>query len=140
MKLATQGDHIAFEGLRLFCRANHAAELSMTGRTLLAEEAKMWNVVTDIVEDVQLVDRCIELANSMLRLSPQGLVLTKMQLNRSSLQDLRTCIDREDQTQVQMLNTKESLAWASGANPMSPFHGVKKKFSVDQKAATKSKL
>ncbi len=57
--------------------AARAHDMMMTARVINVELAEQWGLVTYVVDDMQLQQRAIELAESLCDFSPYGLISTK---------------------------------------------------------------
>ena len=57
--------------------AARAHDMMMTARVIDVELAEQWGLVTYVVDDMQLKQRAIELAESLCDFSPYGLISTK---------------------------------------------------------------
>lgn len=65
-----------------------AAELTLTGRVIGAEEAKQLGILLDVVEPEQLLEKAIEMANRMAEKPPQALRMTKRLLKTAQKMEL----------------------------------------------------
>ncbi len=65
-----------------------AAELTLTGRVIGAEEAKELGILLDVVEPAQLLEKATELANRMAEKPPQALRMTKRLLKSAQKMEL----------------------------------------------------
>jgi len=80
---------------------SRAVEILYTGRFFAAEEAEQNGFILKIVEEEQLLEAGIELANNMLSKSPLGLRMTKEAINLSlDAPSLETIIQIENRTQM----------------------------------------
>ncbi|MDM0042618.1 enoyl-CoA hydratase-related protein [Variovorax sp. J22G21] len=70
-----------------------AAELTFSGRTLTASEAKDLGIVLDVVPGVVLLERAAELAASFASKPPQALRLTKRLMKSAQRMELRDFLD-----------------------------------------------
>ena len=87
-----------------------AADWMLTGRTVTAEEADRRGLVSELVDDDQLVPRALELAAQIVAHSPLGVSLTKraIQVNTDA-PDLFAAVELENRNQVITLATEESV-------------------------------
>ncbi|MEH6580097.1 MAG: enoyl-CoA hydratase-related protein [Amphritea sp.] len=65
-----------------------AAELTLTGRVIGAEEAKQLGILLDVVEPEHLLEKAIELASRMAEKPPQALRMTKRLLKTAQKLEL----------------------------------------------------
>ncbi|WP_317929583.1 enoyl-CoA hydratase/isomerase family protein [Halioxenophilus sp. WMMB6] len=88
--------------------ASRAFEIMLTGRPVLAEEASQIGLVSRVVEPSDLMNCCMELADSMLEVSPYSLQSTKkiMWQNLDS-PSIQAAILLENQTQIVGLATSD---------------------------------
>jgi enoyl-CoA hydratase/carnithine racemase len=85
-----------------------ASELLMTGRFIHAERAKAVGLVSDVVEDDQLLNAGLDLAGDMLKASPLGLRMTKETLNAQiDAPSLDAALVLEDRQQVMLIETAD---------------------------------
>jgi enoyl-CoA hydratase/carnithine racemase len=92
-----------------------ASELLLTGRFLGAERARAAGLLSDVVEEDQLIDTGMALAEDMLMTSPLGLRLTKDALNFSlDAPSMEAAMAMEDRQQV-LLTFTEDYAEARSA-------------------------
>ena len=92
-----------------------ASELLLTGRFLGAERARAAGLLSDVVEEDQLVETGMALAQDMLLTSPLGLRLTKDALNFSlDAPSMEAAMAMEDRQQV-LLTFTEDYAEARSA-------------------------
>jgi enoyl-CoA hydratase/carnithine racemase len=96
-----------------------AAEWMLTGRTVDAEEAFRRGLVSDLVDDAQLVERAVSLASEIAAHSALGVQLTKRALHANiDAPDLATAIELENRNQVITHATAEAAAararWEQG--------------------------
>jgi enoyl-CoA hydratase/carnithine racemase len=78
-----------------------AAEWMLTGRTVDAAEADRRGLVSEVVDDEQLLDRAVELASQIAGHSALGAQLTKRALQANvDAPDLATAIELENRNQV----------------------------------------
>ena len=76
-------------------------EIILTGRKVDAEEAERIGLVSQLVEDDEVLDRAVEMAVHLCTLSPLGLTLTKDTLWGSlEVGSLQTAVDLENRTQL----------------------------------------
>ncbi len=94
---------------------SHAFEMMLTGRFVGAEEAERIGLVSRVVEDGQVVDAAMEVADQIVGNSPFGVWMTKevmwSNLEASSMQG---AIDLENRTQI-LTTFTEDLPEAIGA-------------------------
>lgn len=87
---------------------SRASELLYTGRFFNAEEAIKIGFILKIVEEDELLDSAITLANEMLKKSPLGLRMTKQALNLTlDSPSLETIIQLENRGQVLSGSSKD---------------------------------
>ncbi|MFW9947987.1 MAG: enoyl-CoA hydratase/isomerase family protein [Promethearchaeota archaeon] len=80
---------------------SRAAEILYTGRFISAEEAEKIGLVSKVVDDTELMNAAIELAEELLKKSPLGLRMTKQAINLSlDSPSLETMIQLENRTQM----------------------------------------
>jgi len=80
---------------------SRAAEILYTGRFISAEEAEKIGLVSKVVDDTELLNAAIELAEELLKKSPLGLRMTKQAINLSlDSPSLETMIQLENRTQM----------------------------------------
>ena len=85
-----------------------ASEFLLTGRFMSAERAKAVNLVSEIVEEDQLLDTGLALAADMLLTSPLGLRMTKDALNFSiDAPSMDAAMAMEDRQQVLLTFTDD---------------------------------
>jgi len=78
-----------------------AADWMLTGRTVSAEEADARGLVSDLVDDEQLLPRALELATMIAANSPLGVRMTKRALQANAdAQDLFAAMELENRNQV----------------------------------------
>ena len=78
-----------------------AADWMLTGRTVSAEEAYRRGLVSELVDDDQLLDRALELAAQIAANSPLGVQLTKRALQvNTDAPDLAAALEVENRNQV----------------------------------------
>lgn len=70
-----------------------AAELTLTGRVIKAEEAKELGIVLDVVKPDELLARAMELARQMASKPPQALRLTKRLLKSAQRHELKDFLE-----------------------------------------------
>ena len=76
-------------------------EIILTGRKVDAVEAERIGLVSQIMEDDEVLDRAVVMAQGMSALSPLGLTLTKDTLWGSlEVGSLQTAVDMENRTQL----------------------------------------
>lgn len=88
-----------------------AADWMLTGRTVSAEEADQRGLVSELIDDGQLLDRALELAAQIAAHSPLGVQMTKRALQTNTdAQDLSAAIEVENRNQVITHATDEAAA------------------------------
>jgi enoyl-CoA hydratase/carnithine racemase len=88
-----------------------AAELLLTGRFVLAAEARDIGLVTEVTEPASLMDRAIETAGLITRNSPVGVELTKHVLQRNvDAASLDAALALENRNQVLAAHTADMAA------------------------------
>lgn len=93
--------------------AGHAAEILLTGRKVLADEAMRLGLASDIAEDP--VERAIEIVTSIVAHSPFGVAMTKQVLwTNLTAASLEAAMAVENRTQTLALLT-EDMGEAVGA-------------------------
>lgn len=94
--------------------ASLASELLLTGRFLHAERALKLGLLSDVVEQEQLLETGLALAEEMVSNAPTGLALTKQALNFNiDAASLEAAMALEDRQQILMSETfdhKEAMA------------------------------
>jgi len=76
-------------------------EIILTGRKVDAEEAERIGLVSQLLDDDEVVDRAVGMAVHLCTLSPLGLTLTKDTLWGSlEVGSLQTAVDLENRTQL----------------------------------------
>ncbi len=76
-------------------------EILLTGRKVGAEEAERIGLVSQLMDDDEVLDRAIQMAVAMTALSPLGLTLTKDTLwGALEVGSLQTAVDLENRTQL----------------------------------------
>jgi enoyl-CoA hydratase len=76
-------------------------EILLTGRKVEAEEAERIGLVSQVMDDDDVLDGAIQMAAAMTALSPLGLTLTKDTLwNALEVGSLQTAVDLENRTQL----------------------------------------
>ncbi|MGQ9757922.1 MAG: enoyl-CoA hydratase/isomerase family protein [Actinomycetota bacterium] len=95
-----------------------AAELLLTGKVVVAEEAYRMGLVNEVCPREELMTKAREMAHMMLEKSPLGLRLTKDALNAAlNCLSLDDALRLEDRNQVLLI---EELLLAGGMIPSSP--------------------
>jgi enoyl-CoA hydratase len=80
---------------------SHAAELLLTGKRIDADEAHRIGLVSQVLDDDELVPAALEMGVAMCRFSPFGLALTKETMWASlEVGSLRAAVDLENRTQL----------------------------------------
>ena len=80
---------------------SHSSEILLTGRKVDADEALRIGLVSRVVEDDEVVDQAVAMAEGMVRLSPFGLALTKETLWASlEVGSLQSAVALENRTQL----------------------------------------
>ncbi|MGD0882692.1 MAG: enoyl-CoA hydratase-related protein [Acidimicrobiales bacterium] len=76
-------------------------EIILTGRRVDAAEAERIGLVSSVMEDGEVLDRAVAMAEAMCALSPLGLTLTKDTLwGALEVGSLQTAVDLENRTQL----------------------------------------
>ena len=70
-----------------------AAELTLTGRLIKADEALAYGILMEVVESERLLDRARELAAQIAAKPPRGVRMTKRLLKASQRMELRDLLD-----------------------------------------------
>ncbi len=80
---------------------SNSAEILLTGKKVDAEEARRIGLVSQVVDDDDVVDLAVEIAEGMCAFSPFGLALTKDTIWSSLVvASLRSAVDLENRTQL----------------------------------------
>jgi enoyl-CoA hydratase len=80
---------------------SNSAEILLTGKSVDAEEALRIGLVSQVVDDDDLMDRAVGMAEAMCAFSPFGLSLTKDTIWSSlEVASLRSAVDLENRTQL----------------------------------------
>jgi enoyl-CoA hydratase len=88
--------------------AARAHELMLTGRIFESDEALRIGLVTDVVDDDQLLDRVLEEAALVTRNSPFGVFMTKeVMWSALEIPGLSAAIDLENRTQIMTSFTED---------------------------------
>ena len=86
-----------------------ASELILTGRFIHAERAEKYGLISEVIEEDQLLSTGLALAEEMLDTSPLGLRLSKDALNRNiDAQSFEAALAIEDRQQVMLAQTEDS--------------------------------
>ena len=86
-----------------------AADWMLTGRNVAADEAFQRGLVSELVDDEQLLDRALERASQIAALSPLGVQMTKRTLQvNTDASDLAAAIELENRNQVITHATQEA--------------------------------
>ena len=86
-----------------------AAELILTGRFIHAERAAQYGLISEVVEEKELLATGLALAEEMLDTAPMGLRLSKDALNRNiDAQSFEAALAIEDRQQVMLSMTDDS--------------------------------
>jgi len=89
--------------------ASRAWELMLTGRVIDAEEANRIGLVSNVVSDADLQDKCLTVAKEISRNSPFGVWMTKeVMWSNLEIPSLRAGIDLENRTQILAAGTEDS--------------------------------
>jgi enoyl-CoA hydratase len=97
-------------------------DLLLTGRVVDAAEALQMGLVSRVLPDEELLDACLDVAESMARFSPYGLAMTKDVLWANlEVASLEAAVELEDRNQL-MLGFTENLpeairAFDAGRSP-----------------------
>lgn len=86
-----------------------AAELTLTGRMISADEAKELGILLEVVEPEQLMDRAMELARRMADKPPQALRMTKRLLKTAQKMELPEFLEHCALMQGICHNTEDHL-------------------------------
>jgi enoyl-CoA hydratase len=88
-----------------------AADWMLTGRTVSSEEAYQRGLVSELLDDDQLLERALELASQIAAHSPLGVQMTKRALQTNiDAPDLSVAIEVENRNQVITHATDEAAA------------------------------
>jgi enoyl-CoA hydratase/carnithine racemase len=88
--------------------ASLAAEMILTGRFIDADRALRAGLVSEVVDEAELLERGLALADEMLATSPHGLRLSKQALNLNiDAQSLDAAMAIEDRQQVILSATED---------------------------------
>ena len=88
--------------------ASIASELILTGKFIHADRALQCQLVSAVVDETDLLDAGLELAEEMLATAPMGLRLTKDALNRNiDAPGFEAAIALEDRQQVMLAQTED---------------------------------
>ena len=88
-----------------------AADWMLTGRTVSSDEAYQRGLVSELLDDDQLLDRALELASQIAAHSPLGVQMTKRALQTNTdAPDLSAAIEVENRNQVITHATDEAAA------------------------------
>jgi len=91
--------------------ASVAADWSLTGRTVSAEEADRRGLVSELVDGDRLLDRAVELAAEIAAHSPLAVRMTKRALQTNTdAPDLLAALEVENRNQVITAATEEAAA------------------------------
>ena len=86
-----------------------AADWMLTGRTVGADEADRRGLVSEVVADVRLVERALELAEQIAEGSPLGVQMTKRALQvNTDAPDVMAALELENRNQIIAHATDES--------------------------------
>ncbi|QJB69300.1 enoyl-CoA hydratase/isomerase family protein [Parasphingorhabdus halotolerans] len=86
-----------------------AAELILTGRFIHAKRAAQYGLISEVVEEKELLATGLALAEEMLDTAPMGLRLSKDALNRNiDAQSFEAALAIEDRQQVMLSMTDDS--------------------------------
>ena len=89
--------------------ASRAWELMLTGRVIDAQEANRIGLVTNVVADEDLSEKCLSVAREISRNSPFGVWMTKeVMWSNLEIPSLRAGIDMENRTQILSSGTEDS--------------------------------
>jgi enoyl-CoA hydratase len=89
--------------------AARAHELMLTGRIFDADEALRIGLVTDVVDDEQLMDRVLEEAALIARNAPMGIFMTKeVMWSALEIPGMAAAIDLENRTQIMTSFTEDT--------------------------------
>ena len=101
--------------------SSNSAEILLTGKKVDADEALRIGLVSRVVEDDEVVDQAVAMAEGMCAFSPFGLALTKETMWASlEVGSLQTAVDLENRTQLlagHTGNLAEATAAFKGKRP-----------------------
>jgi enoyl-CoA hydratase len=81
----------------------------LTGRVIDSEEANRIGLVSNVVADEDLSERCLSVAREISRNSPFGVWMTKeVMWSNLEIPSLRAGIDMENRTQILSAGTEDS--------------------------------
>jgi 2-(1,2-epoxy-1,2-dihydrophenyl)acetyl-CoA isomerase len=102
-----------------------AFEWMTSGRKLTAEEAREWGLVSEVVEDEQLLARVAELAAQWAVMPTQGIALTKRLFDNAETATLEQQLELEAQLQADATRTDDFVEGVSAfrARRMPSFSG-----------------
>jgi enoyl-CoA hydratase len=81
--------------------ASRAFELMLTARRFDAEEAQRIGLVSEVVDDDALIDRCLEVAEQIAAMSPWGVRLTKQGMWAAlEIPSEQAAVEYEDRQQI----------------------------------------
>lgn len=86
-----------------------AAELTLTGRVIGADEAKELGILLDVVEPEQLLEKALEMASRMAEKPPQALRMTKRLLKTAQKMELPEFLEHCALMQGVCHNTEDHL-------------------------------
>lgn len=87
-----------------------AYEILLTGRFVDADEALRIGMVTDVVDDIDLLDRALEVAELLIGNSPIGLALTKHVVQQNvDAPSLEAALALENRNQVLSSHTRDMV-------------------------------
>lgn len=86
-----------------------AKELIFTAKKLSANEAYNYGILTKVVKEHQLMDACLELANTMLANGPIALKQAKFAINQGMNTDLRTGLEIEGKAYEVTIPTSDRI-------------------------------
>lgn len=89
--------------------AMRAKELILTARRFDAEEAKELGLVLDIVEQDELLDECLKLANRMLKNAPISIRQAKYAINQGLQTDILTGVKIEQEAYDATIDTEDRI-------------------------------
>lgn len=84
-----------------------AGEMALTGRRLSAEEARAAGLVSRVVADADLAETVRGLTDEITARPRRALALTKAALNAAGAAPLAAALEREAQSQIELLATDE---------------------------------
>ena len=90
-----------------------AKEVILAGRVLAAEEAKQCGLVMKVVEQEELLDAAIEVANTIIKKAPISIAISKQLINMSMDSDRATGLAAEQLGMMVLLGTEDKVEGTS---------------------------